>query len=251
MEAAKQMLRAVIPASVRSDRRFVLMNQVLQIQLPKLVRAQYDRVRSRVSPQDFLRDEERKYSEEFYRQRMSWYVARTTEVFVSEKVPVIDRLCREFQFTSVLDVACGIGLAVNHFAGKGYDVAGIDIATYAIRYAQRQYPELADRFQPASATTLPFPDASRDVVFSYSFLPHLATPLVDQAIAEMHRVSRRYTFHVTTLHKSGWLTSFQHHLTVRSRDWWVRRFEKAGFREVQLDPPLPTRKRVFLFEKAA
>jgi len=249
MVGVKDILKAIIPDSIQRRPGFVLLNQAVQIQVPKLLRLQYDLVCSRIAPNRFLKNEQEKYNNEFYRDRMSWYVDRTTEVFHKEKTPAIDILGNLYQFSSVLDIACGIGLCVNYFTEKGYNAFGIDLSSFAIDYAKNKYPHIAERFQSCSATSLPFADNSIDVTFSYSLLPHLATTAIPIVMSEMYRITNRYSIHITTLKKSGWLTPFQHHLTVKPRHWWAKQFLEAGFGEIDLKVQMRTNKEVFILEK--
>lgn len=77
----------------------------------------------------------------------------------------------------LLDVACGSGQVALIAAREGVQVTGVDIADNAIERAQaRSMAEgLSARFRVADAESLPFPDASFDVVVSMigaMFAPH-------------------------------------------------------------------------------
>jgi hypothetical protein len=52
-------------------------------------------------------------------------------------------------------VGCGLGDDVVELAGRGYDAMGIDVAPSAIQWAQRRFPELAERFAVADLFALP------------------------------------------------------------------------------------------------
>lgn len=65
---------------------------------------------------------------------------------------------------SVLDVACGSGMAVRHADAMGADVAGIDAAAALIEIARARTPGADLRL--GSMFALPWPDASFDAVFS-------------------------------------------------------------------------------------
>ena len=86
--------------------------------------------------------------------------------------------------TSVLDVACGSGLAVRYAAGAGADAAGIDAAAALIEIARERTPtadlRVGDMFD------LPWPDESFDAVMSINGV----WGGCEGALAEAHRVIR-------------------------------------------------------------
>jgi SAM-dependent methyltransferase len=86
--------------------------------------------------------------------------------------------------TSLLDVACGSGLALMAAAHRGATVAGIDASEPLVRIARQRTPHgdirLGDMF------VLPFPDATFDVVTSFNGI----WAGCDQAVAEARRVVR-------------------------------------------------------------
>jgi ubiquinone/menaquinone biosynthesis C-methylase UbiE len=94
----------------------------------------------------------------------------------------------------VLDVGCGPGYFVRMLAeavGPTGSAVGIDAAPEMIDYARSKARRLSNcRFESGSAESLPFPDASFDVVVSSLMLHHLPDELRLQAAAEMKRVLR-------------------------------------------------------------
>lgn len=86
----------------------------------------------------------------------------------------------------VLDVGCGDGWHSSMIAEKGAIVTGIDYSERAIGFARLINP--ASTFDIGSATTLPYPDKSFDVVTCIQVLEHLDQTSVDQALAEFKRV---------------------------------------------------------------
>jgi SAM-dependent methyltransferase len=85
---------------------------------------------------------------------------------------------------TVLDVGCGDGAITNRLA-REWDVTGVDLSATALAHLDTTAIE-------ASATQLPVPDNSFDLVMSSEMLEHMPTADYRQAIAEMLRVSRRY-----------------------------------------------------------
>jgi ubiquinone/menaquinone biosynthesis C-methylase UbiE len=91
---------------------------------------------------------------------------------------------------SVLDVGCGGGQAVIRMKERypHLRLAGIDLSTGQIARARQraQLKGCSLQFEVADAQTLPFPDASFDVVFSFGSAKHWPDPL--KGIAECWRV---------------------------------------------------------------
>ncbi|HEY8735669.1 MAG TPA: class I SAM-dependent methyltransferase [Candidatus Dormibacteraeota bacterium] len=94
----------------------------------------------------------------------------------------------------VLDIGCGPGFFARMLAqavGAEGSVVGIDAAPEMIEYAGRKARRLANcRFQPGTAESLAFPDASFDVVVSSLMVHHLPDEIRLKAAREMRRVLR-------------------------------------------------------------
>ncbi len=100
--------------------------------------------------------------------------------------------CRAYvQGRKVLDIACGEGYGSALLAQVATEVVGVDIAAEAVQHAQNQYqgpfPNLT--FRQGSATDIPYPDESFDVVVSFETIEHLAEQ--EQMLKEIRRVLRR------------------------------------------------------------
>lgn len=88
----------------------------------------------------------------------------------------------------VLDVGCGNGYVLSHYARQGADTYGIDLTKTAVNLSRRRF-ELADldgHFVVGSAEDLPYPSGSFDGVCSMGVLHH--TPDTPRAVAELRRV---------------------------------------------------------------
>lgn len=104
--------------------------------------------------------------------------------------PKTERRIRMFQqmipsdVERIVDVGCGDGAITNRLA-EHWDVTGVDLSAAALAYLETAALQ-------ASATELPLPDKSFDLVLSSEMLEHLPDSTYREAIAEMQRVSRRY-----------------------------------------------------------
>jgi SAM-dependent methyltransferase len=107
--------------------------------------------------------------------------------------PVVPAFREHFQLaagSSVLDVGCAKGFMIRDFAAgvPGISVKGIDISQYAIDHALE---DMKPHIQVASATELPFPDDSFDLVISINTIHNLEKDDLAKALGEISRVSRR------------------------------------------------------------
>ncbi|TAK22308.1 MAG: class I SAM-dependent methyltransferase [Chloroflexota bacterium] len=96
-----------------------------------------------------------------------------------------------FAGRSVLDVGCGNGYVLAHYARLGARVTGIDITRAGIDISRQRFElsGLRGDFVVGSAEDLPFPDATFDCVCSMGVLHHI--PRTQRAIDEIHRVTRQ------------------------------------------------------------
>jgi len=88
--------------------------------------------------------------------------------------------------TELLDVACGARLFCRMAARSGASVRGIDASEPLVKIARRRAPE--GRFFVGDMETLPFDDASFDVVTAFNAFQYAADPA--RALAEAGRVAR-------------------------------------------------------------
>lgn len=84
----------------------------------------------------------------------------------------------------VLEVGCGTGLILARLARSAKSARGVDLSPGMLEHARKRGLEVSE----ASATALPFPDSSFDVVCSFKVLAHV--PDIEQALSEMARVCR-------------------------------------------------------------
>lgn len=88
----------------------------------------------------------------------------------------------------VLDIAFGEGLGSRLLAVEAGNVVSIDISEPAVALAQKRYGGPRLRFETGSATAIPLPDASLDVVVSFGTTEHRSNH--QEMLAEVKRVLR-------------------------------------------------------------
>jgi protein-L-isoaspartate(D-aspartate) O-methyltransferase len=152
-------------------------------------------------------------------------------------LPVAQAMASHYALTPgqrVLDVGCGKGFLLHEFtrAVPGVDVAGIDVSAYALEHAK---PEVRSSITLGSAASLPYADASFDLVVSLGALHNLGVADLFAALGEIQRVSRGRAYVMVESYRDerekANLLYWQ--LTCRSfyavADWeWV--FRAAGYR---------------------
>ncbi len=84
----------------------------------------------------------------------------------------------------VLEVGCGTGLILGRLARRAQDAWGIDLSPGMLQLARSRGLQVVQ----ASATQLPFADASFDTVCSFKVLAHV--PDIAGALSEIARVTR-------------------------------------------------------------
>lgn len=82
-----------------------------------------------------------------------------------------------------LEVGCGTGLILEHVAKVASSAKGIDLSPGMLEKARERGLDVRE----ASATELPFDDASFDLCYSFKVLAHV--PDIEKAIREMARVT--------------------------------------------------------------
>jgi ubiquinone/menaquinone biosynthesis C-methylase UbiE len=92
------------------------------------------------------------------------------------------------QGKKVLDIGCGPGWLVRHYASSGADIYAIDIAHKAVELTQKMLEiyNLKANVQQANAEEIPFEDNTFDFISSSGVLHH--TPDMQKAVNEAYRV---------------------------------------------------------------
>lgn len=87
----------------------------------------------------------------------------------------------------VLDIACGEGYGSALLAKHARSVIGVDISDEAVKHAQHVYGDYKNlSYRQGSATSIPQPSSSVDVVVSFETIEHLAEQ--SEMLAELRRV---------------------------------------------------------------
>ena len=146
-----------------------------------------------------------------------------------------DRLGSYFQRTArhivdlfkperTLDVGCAKGFLVKALDELGVDAYGVDPSTYAVSNA---HPDVADKIQQEVAQSIPYPGDTFDVVTCFDVLEHIPAREVPKTLKELLRVSKQWVvLRVVTREVEGDIDSS--HETIRDKDWWTEKIEKAG-----------------------
>jgi SAM-dependent methyltransferase len=142
-----------------------------------------------------------------------------------EPFPVTERIHRfsAARGKRVLDVGCGNGYVLSHYARHGADVAGADVTARAIELTRERFRLLgleADLRQ-VDGFELPFEDASFDVVCSMGVLHHVPDPT--PLVREIERVLKPGGELLVMLYHRG---SLRYRVLMPFR----RRFGPEGFR---------------------
>lgn len=87
-----------------------------------------------------------------------------------------------------LEVGCNYGNNLAAIESIGLTAIGVEPNEYALRKGQ----ELLRKIIPGNAYNLPFATNSFDLVFTSGVLIHIPNDLLEQAMNEIYRVSRKY-----------------------------------------------------------
>lgn len=102
----------------------------------------------------------------------------------------ISGLAAQLRCSSALEIGCNAGNDLMQFP-ESVAVHGLDSNPRIAEAARRRLPAGAD-VRVGSVLTMPFADASVDMVFTHGFFNHLEDSLVDAGVSEAFRVSARY-----------------------------------------------------------
>ncbi|RME34965.1 MAG: methyltransferase domain-containing protein [Gammaproteobacteria bacterium] len=138
--------------------------------------------------------------------------------------------------TSILEVGCGAGNNLWFAAREGFRVAGLDGSPSAIGHAAARFRAdgLSGEFCVGDFTSLPYPDATFDLVIDRGSLTNCGFSAAGRAVAEIQRVLRpggRFLFNpysrAHTSHLTG--TPGPDELTVRITGGVLRQYRQICF----------------------
>jgi 2-polyprenyl-6-hydroxyphenyl methylase/3-demethylubiquinone-9 3-methyltransferase len=121
----------------------------------------------------------------------------------------------------ILDVGCGGGFLSNHLSKEGFEVDGLDASADSLAVATQHDPTRTVRYTRGDALSLPFADASFDVVCAMDFLEHVEDPA--RVVTETDRVLRPgglFFFHTFNRNLLAWL------VVIKGVEWFVKNTPK-------------------------
>lgn len=130
----------------------------------------------------------------------------------------------KFNPSTALDVGCAKGFLVKALDELSVDAYGIDPSIYAVTKAD---DVIADKIQMEVAQSIPYPDNTFDVVTCFDVLEHVPVQQVPKALKEMFRVSKQWVVLRTVTHEVEGDNDSSHE-TIRDKEWWTEKIEKAG-----------------------
>lgn len=122
---------------------------------------------------------------------------------------------------SLLDLGCGAGFLTHATAIAGHSATGIDLSSTSLEIARQHDTTRSARYLLANAYSLPFKDASFDVVSAMDILEHLEDPGL--LIAEASRVLKPgglFFFHTFNRNLLSYL------LVIKGVEWFIRNTPK-------------------------
>jgi ubiquinone/menaquinone biosynthesis C-methylase UbiE len=140
---------------------------------------------------------------------------------------------KDFKDKKVLDVGCGNGYVLSHYAKEGANVFGVDITQAGIHLCNKRfdYLDLKGDFRVADAQSLPFQNDTFDCVCSMGVLHHV--PNTQKALDEIWRVLKPggrliLMFYHSHSAKYQFKYSVYSWFTGKSRQQLVNEFDGVG-----------------------
>jgi len=144
---------------------------------------------------------------------------------INDVEDVVQRILTSCGGGKILDVGCGMGHLVRALLCKCVDANGMDVAQNAVDYCNSVVPS---RFVTGSILNISYPESYFDTVVTTNILEYLSESDIPKALAELHRVARRYVYVLLSTSSDQEPTG---QLTLHDREWWEKRFFLAGFRK--------------------
>jgi ubiquinone/menaquinone biosynthesis C-methylase UbiE len=147
-----------------------------------------------------------------------------------EALSIISMFIEKLDAQSILDVGCGTGRGIGFLLKRfpEVNVQGVDASDAQLHQAVIKNDIPPDRLHLGSATKLPFPDQSFDVVCEFGVLHHIRDP--EQAVKEMLRVARKAVF-ISDCNRFGqgdWLSRLSKGWLANLKLWPLVNWLKTG-----------------------
>jgi ubiquinone/menaquinone biosynthesis C-methylase UbiE len=133
---------------------------------------------------------------------------------------------RYAQHAQVLDAGCGSGYGTAELANAA-TIVGIDISADAVAHARREFSKPGVHFIQGACQSLPFADASFDLLVAFEVIEHLEE--WRQMLAEAHRVLRTSGVLLVSTPNKAWYNESR--AAAGPNPYHVREFEYREFEE--------------------
>lgn len=166
------------------------------------------------------------FTEQRDREMTNWF--KGSFQFVNRYVPI-----KNSKGKSILEFGCAYGSASKVLHDFGLKVVGTDISKLAVQRAKERHPEITFRvhdMQELFRTTKLF-----DYALAMDVIEHLEKP--DQAIKNVYKILKPGGIAImSTPNDFPYKVQDPTHISVKKPEEWKRIFEKAGFKNVVVQP---------------
>ena len=159
----------------------------------------------------------------------------------------------------VLDYGCGDGFFAETVFGKNKIDVDLDLETSRAKAAEKK--KIYRKVAYYDGRNIPYPDYYFSTVISNCVLEHI--PSLDKTLAEIKRVLRPGGYFITSVMTNRWedylvgqkifgkiylkfMRKTQEHHNLLSKEEWVGRFKKAGFRQITTDDYLTKKQSAYI-----
>lgn len=155
-------------------------------------------------------------------QNYSWMPTRS----FSEAIEI----CKNFDFASVIDYGCAKGFLVHALRLLGKNAVGLDISKYAIGNGPSDIREYLFHIQKKKDIL----DFKTDLLIGKDVLEHIPEEEISELFGIFHQVTDRLFFAIP-LADNGRFRIREYeidgtHVTKKDEEWWIKKFNKAGFK---------------------
>jgi SAM-dependent methyltransferase len=132
---------------------------------------------------------------------------------------------------SVIEFGCGYGFLVRHLRRRGFDAWGVDISDYALEHADPETATYLRWFDMTGPNPTQFRRQSFKLALCFETMEHIPEKHLDVALGHIFDLlahGGQALFGICTSTRPGW-DSDPTHVTIKSREWWIREIKRAGF----------------------